>query len=344
MASHQSSLKDPKDQSSSSSSRTSKVDSNALRLRENQRRSRLRKKEYLASLETRFRDCQRAGIEASVEVQTAAKRVVRENIRLRELLRAKGVPDTEVDVWVRDTASDHDRNATVAPVDAAIKALARRPCAIKADTTEESGRRKSTGMMNERSPNGNGSGSGGGGGFSMKTREDVSGRQTRQQQETTPPRSSLSPTDSHSSLSPTPSFSALPMTPPPAVVSDPHPTSRRPSFPQSSPGYTSGMGQRVQDLYSFHSLSSPPSSHSSPASATQFSDRFLLHQNQQQLHFIGHDTHSSMPCDVARSMIVQMATEGNVDVLTRELCPHGSLQGCVVNTGVLFNVMDRTCV
>jgi len=339
MTSHQSSLKGPKDQSSSSS-RTSKVDSNALRLRENQRRSRLRKKEYLASLETRFRDCQRAGIEASVEVQTAAKRVVRENIRLRELLRAKGVSDTEVDGWVRETTGDGDGDVMVAPVDAAMKALARRPCTGDAVTPEESGRRKSTGMVNERSRNGGGSE------FNVQTRgisEELSGRQP-QQQEMTSPRSSVS-SALHSPLSPARSFSALPMTPPPAVSPDPHPTSRRPSMsssftPLSSPGYTSGMGQ----LYSYHSLSSPPPSHPSPATATQFSDRFMMHQNQQQQHFIGHDTHGSVPCDVARSMIVQMATEGSVDVLTRELCPHGPLQGCVVNTGVLFGVMDRTCV
>ena len=73
----------------------------ATRLRENQRRSRQRKKEYLGSLETRVRECERLGVEATVEVQKAARQVVRENSRLRELLRVKGVGEGEVEKWLR---------------------------------------------------------------------------------------------------------------------------------------------------------------------------------------------------------------------------------------------------
>jgi len=73
----------------------------AIRLRENQRRSRLRKKEYLTSLETRVRECERLGVAATVEVQKAARRVVWENSRLRELLRVKGVGEDEVEKWLQ---------------------------------------------------------------------------------------------------------------------------------------------------------------------------------------------------------------------------------------------------
>ena len=117
-------------------------ETNAQRLRENQRRSRQRKKEYLASLESQFRDCQRAGIAASVEVQTAAKRVVRENRSLRELLRARGVQSAEIDAWLL-----RERGAQPA-VAAAERALAKRPCTAAAlAPAQDAGRRKSTGMV-----------------------------------------------------------------------------------------------------------------------------------------------------------------------------------------------------
>jgi hypothetical protein len=35
---------------------------------------------------------------------------------------------------------------------------------------------------------------------------------------------------------------------------------------------------------------------------------------------------------------------GSIDGLTRELCPGGDSQGCVVDTGVLFGVMDKACM
>jgi hypothetical protein len=99
---------------------------NASRLRENQRRSRARKKEYLSSLEARVQACQRIGVEANVEIQNAAKRVVRENLLLREMLRRRGVGDEEIDRALRDGGEEGDEGESA--VEGVIKMLGRRPC------------------------------------------------------------------------------------------------------------------------------------------------------------------------------------------------------------------------
>jgi hypothetical protein len=67
------------------------------RIRDNQRRSRARRKDYLKELETKYRNCEQVGVSASTEIQAAAKGVVEENRRLRSLLKAYGVPDAEID-------------------------------------------------------------------------------------------------------------------------------------------------------------------------------------------------------------------------------------------------------
>lgn len=67
------------------------------RIRDNQRRSRARRKEYLADLETRYRTCEQLGVQASAEIQAAARRVVDENRRLRALLLQKGLSEAEID-------------------------------------------------------------------------------------------------------------------------------------------------------------------------------------------------------------------------------------------------------
>ncbi|KAF8463441.1 hypothetical protein BDZ91DRAFT_796303 [Kalaharituber pfeilii] len=95
---------------------------NASRLRDNQRRSRARKKEYVASLEAKYQECQRLGIEASIEIQNAARAVVRENQRLRELLRKVGVVDEEVDRWIVDGGLEEGAVGRVQ------KGLGRKPC------------------------------------------------------------------------------------------------------------------------------------------------------------------------------------------------------------------------
>lgn len=99
---------------------------NASRLRENQRRSRARKKEYLLSLEARFQACQRTGIEANIDIQIAAKRVVRENLILRGMLKIRGVADGEIEKTLKD-GGEGCVNAETA-VEGVLKVLGKRPC------------------------------------------------------------------------------------------------------------------------------------------------------------------------------------------------------------------------
>lgn len=59
-------------------------------------RSRARRKEYLHELEAKLRSCEQVGIEASSEIQTAARRVLDENRKLRGLLYERGVPEPDI--------------------------------------------------------------------------------------------------------------------------------------------------------------------------------------------------------------------------------------------------------
>ncbi|CAH0015613.1 unnamed protein product [Clonostachys rhizophaga] len=74
---------------------------NLARIRDNQRRSRARKREYLQDLENRLRVCELQGIEASAEVQMAARRVAEENRQLRELLQKQGLSDDYINHYLQ---------------------------------------------------------------------------------------------------------------------------------------------------------------------------------------------------------------------------------------------------
>ncbi|KAH8678703.1 hypothetical protein BGZ60DRAFT_525451 [Tricladium varicosporioides] len=79
---------------------TASEKANLARIRDNQRRSRARRKEYLQELETRLRQCELQGIEASAEIQMAARRVADENKKLRGLLAQNGIGDDTVDAYL----------------------------------------------------------------------------------------------------------------------------------------------------------------------------------------------------------------------------------------------------
>jgi hypothetical protein len=68
----------------------------STRIRDNQRRSRAKRKELLVSLQQRIQDYERRGVTATVEVQRAAKVVARENALLRRLLARHGVSQDEI--------------------------------------------------------------------------------------------------------------------------------------------------------------------------------------------------------------------------------------------------------
>ncbi|KAF1817137.1 hypothetical protein P152DRAFT_382253, partial [Eremomyces bilateralis CBS 781.70] len=61
------------------------------RIRDNQRRSRARRKEYLQELEEKYRHCEQMGVEASAEIQAAARKVLDENKKLRAILQQRGL-------------------------------------------------------------------------------------------------------------------------------------------------------------------------------------------------------------------------------------------------------------
>ena len=86
---------------------------NLARIRDNQRRSRARKREYLQELEQRLRLCELQGIEASAEVQMAARRVAEENRQLRELLHKQGVSEEYIVHYLQASMIAPDLNPTL---------------------------------------------------------------------------------------------------------------------------------------------------------------------------------------------------------------------------------------
>lgn len=68
----------------------------AARIRENQRRSRARRKEYIQDVERRLAEYEQRGIEATQEMQAAARNVAMENSRLRMMLAQRGVHEHEI--------------------------------------------------------------------------------------------------------------------------------------------------------------------------------------------------------------------------------------------------------
>lgn len=77
-----------------------KDSANLARIRDNQRRSRARRKEYVQDLEARLRKVELQGVEAATEIQIAARRVADENRRLRALLGRHGVGDDAIERYL----------------------------------------------------------------------------------------------------------------------------------------------------------------------------------------------------------------------------------------------------
>ena len=82
---------------------------------ENKRRYRARRKEYVSDLERRLAEAREQGVDATMEVQLAARKVVEENERLRELLRLAGFAVEEIDVWARRGHRSANANGAVSP-------------------------------------------------------------------------------------------------------------------------------------------------------------------------------------------------------------------------------------
>jgi hypothetical protein len=92
----------------------------AIRIRENQRRARARRKELIGDLKSRVRDYELQGVAATAEIQEAGRKALLENKRLRALLAKKGVPTAEVEAFLNGHDYETSVNApfpTPKPVD-----------------------------------------------------------------------------------------------------------------------------------------------------------------------------------------------------------------------------------
>ncbi|PNP52512.1 hypothetical protein THARTR1_06859 [Trichoderma harzianum] len=72
----------------------------AIRIRENQRRSRARRKEYVEGMQRKLQDFETKGVAATLEMQQAAREVAIENSRLRLLLAHSGVTGDAVEQFL----------------------------------------------------------------------------------------------------------------------------------------------------------------------------------------------------------------------------------------------------
>ena len=102
---------------------SSKEKANLARIRDNQRRSRARRKEYLQELEARLRQCELQGIEASSEIQMAARRVADENKKLRGLLAQHGVGDDTIETYLQTSPTDSMMGGQYGSSSAAVQML-----------------------------------------------------------------------------------------------------------------------------------------------------------------------------------------------------------------------------
>ncbi|KAI9843932.1 MAG: hypothetical protein M1838_002399 [Thelocarpon superellum] len=79
------------------------------RIRENQRRSRTRRREHMQEMQQRLRQYELHGVEASTALQAAARKVACENQCLRDMLSERGVTSQQIDaVLARKTQESVD--------------------------------------------------------------------------------------------------------------------------------------------------------------------------------------------------------------------------------------------
>jgi hypothetical protein len=94
-----------------------------MRIRENQRRSRNRRKELIEDLQKRVQEYELKGVAATQEVQRAAQRVAQENVKLRCLLAVKGILQGEIDEFLQSFREVHASEAI--PTDATVVSTSR---------------------------------------------------------------------------------------------------------------------------------------------------------------------------------------------------------------------------
>ncbi|KAK0665882.1 hypothetical protein QBC41DRAFT_158317 [Cercophora samala] len=105
-----------------------KKQANLSRIRTNQRLSRARRKEYIASLEARLRQHEERGVQATLEIQLAARRVAEENKKLRELLGKVGVSEAGIRDYLQQHQPQHQQQQQPSHHPRAATATTKPPC------------------------------------------------------------------------------------------------------------------------------------------------------------------------------------------------------------------------
>ncbi len=72
----------------------------SARIRDNQRRSRARRREYIQDLEQRLQKFESHGVQVTQEIQAAGRKVAFENTLLRALLRLHGISDHDIEGYL----------------------------------------------------------------------------------------------------------------------------------------------------------------------------------------------------------------------------------------------------
>ncbi|KAI9863608.1 MAG: hypothetical protein M1813_003631 [Trichoglossum hirsutum] len=80
---------------------TTKKAATLARVRDNQRRCRNRRREYIADIERKLRDYEAGKDPTDVDVRDTIKRLEQENKRLRALLAAAGLPQVWMEAYLK---------------------------------------------------------------------------------------------------------------------------------------------------------------------------------------------------------------------------------------------------
>ncbi|KAL1989361.1 hypothetical protein VTN96DRAFT_123 [Rasamsonia emersonii] len=100
--------------------------SRLARVRENQRKSRARKQQYIQELEQKVAACKAQARQKDIEQRLSLQKLERENAKLRSLLIRMGVDAGYIDEYLRGDCDDHDEEARAVSEKIAIPALRRR--------------------------------------------------------------------------------------------------------------------------------------------------------------------------------------------------------------------------
>ncbi|KAK8043397.1 hypothetical protein PG993_005827 [Apiospora rasikravindrae] len=106
--------------------------------RQSQQQARQRQREYVAGLEKKVAEHERRGVQATIEVQQAARAVAATNQKLLALLRIHGVHDAEIDAFLGEPAPEKKE---AAPVDShgLVEPAARRHTSLRSVDSSAAG-------------------------------------------------------------------------------------------------------------------------------------------------------------------------------------------------------------